>query len=181
METRILIADEDKAVRRMIARVLDVAGFWAVQAANWSELQAQLETAEMSLLLLDLELLEGGSELIRARAKRLFASVPVIGMTALPHQHQTARRWGLNFLMEKPLDLTLLLCWVQELLARSQTIDAPPAAEGDAVHRLLENRTTAVEPDSVPDGHSTIAERFIGGYVASQPSAARSARNHPDK
>ena len=129
MNKRILLADDDESVRKMVARVLNVAGFLAVQAASWSELQSQLEIAEPFLLLLDLDMIEGESELVRAQAERLFGKVPMIGMTALPHQQQTARRWRADFLMEKPLDLALLLFRVEELLAKAGKTGSRPGSK----------------------------------------------------
>lgn len=129
MEPRILIADEDGAVRRMIARVLDVAGFPAAQAANWSELRFQLEKGEAAVLLLDLDMLEREDKGRGTPGSRRFGGVPIIGMTALPHQHKTATRWGFDFLMEKPLDLGLLLHRVQELIAKKESTGSQSALE----------------------------------------------------
>jgi DNA-binding response OmpR family regulator len=53
--------------------------------------------------------------------------VPVIVITARPHQYQSAVDYGIDALMEKPLNLPLLLTTITDLLAESK---------GDRARRL---------------------------------------------
>jgi DNA-binding response OmpR family regulator len=47
--------------------------------------------------------------------------VPVIVITARPQQYEHAAELGIDALMEKPLDLPLLLATIADLLAESET------------------------------------------------------------
>ena len=126
MEATILIADDDASVRRMIARVLEMAGYRVVQAANWAETTAAHKEFDPSLLLLDLELLkpEHKSALAEMEMGTRVGRIPVIGLTAWPNQYARAGRWGLDIVMEKPLDLGCFLQVVYRLLARSRQPEA---------------------------------------------------------
>jgi two-component system response regulator VicR len=53
--------------------------------------------------------------------------VPVIVITARPHQYEQAVKLGIDALMEKPLNLPFLLATIAELLAES---------EGERLRRL---------------------------------------------
>jgi DNA-binding response OmpR family regulator len=117
MEIKILIADEDQSVRRMVARVLEIAGYVAIQVADWHEAAVRCKAVQPSLILLDLEMLPPGGWTVLREIRRDSGTVPVIGMTAWPNQYDLAVRWGIDAVMEKPLDLGFLLQTIQELLA----------------------------------------------------------------
>jgi len=126
MEATILIADDDESVRRMIARVLETAGYEAVQAANWFETVSRQTAVEPSLILLDLELLSREHAEILTAMNRRAGRTPVIGLAGWPDQRAEALRRGVDVVMEKPLDLGNLLETVHELLARGQPTETKP-------------------------------------------------------
>ena len=117
MKMNILVADEDGSVRRMVARVLEMAGYVAVQIADWHEVTARCKGIQPSLILLDLEMLPPAGWTVLRELRHDSSTVPVIGMTAWPNQYDVAVRWGIDALMVKPLDLGFLLQTIQELLA----------------------------------------------------------------
>ncbi len=126
MATTIIIAEEDGSVRRMVARVLETAGYLVVQASTWREAMARSSGApDASLLMVNLEMLpQAARGRFEPRAQG-FGGMPVIGITGWPDQFREAVRWGVDALMEKPLDLDLLLATIQQLLARSKPLTAP--------------------------------------------------------
>jgi len=128
MEIRILIADDDGSVRRMIARVLETAGYIAIQIADWHEAAVRCKAIQPSLILLDLEMLPPAGWGVLRDMRRDSGAVPVIGMTAWPNQYDIVVRWGLDALMEKPLDLGFLIQTIEELLS--------PSAQRPAKHQL---------------------------------------------
>jgi DNA-binding response OmpR family regulator len=115
MDTKILIADDDGSVRRMVARVLETAGYTAIQTATWRETVISCRTLRPSLVLLDLEMLPAAGWTVLRVIRRGSNPVPVIGFTAWADQHDTAIRWAVDVLMDKPLDLGFLLHTIKEL------------------------------------------------------------------
>ena len=101
----------------MVARVLETAGYIAIQIANWHEAAVRCKAIQPSLILVDLEMLPPAGWSALRDLRRDSGAVPVIGMTAWPNQYDVAVRWGIDALMEKPLDLGMLLQTMQELLS----------------------------------------------------------------
>ena len=116
MEIKVVIADDDGSVRRMVARVLETAGYIAIPIADWHEATVRCKAIRPSLLLLDLEMLPPGGWSVLRDIRLDTGAVPIIGMTAWPNQYDVAVRWGIDALMEKPLDLGVLLQTIQELV-----------------------------------------------------------------
>jgi len=119
MKQIILIADDDDSVRQTLARVLESENYRVVQARTGREAASQFLAAVPDLVLLDLNMPDkDGWEAFRVMS-RLEPLVPVIVITARPHQYATAIELGIDALMEKPLDLALLLAKIKGLLAES--------------------------------------------------------------
>jgi DNA-binding response OmpR family regulator len=120
MKKTILIADDDGSVRRMVARVLESSGYAVILGNTGGDAAVESNGSRPDLVLLDLKLpdREGWESL--ERDLNLDAAVPVIVMTAWPNQSEQAARRGVDALMEKPLDLPLLLQTVADLLVESQ-------------------------------------------------------------
>ena len=116
MNDRILLADDDLAVRKMVARVLESAGYEVLHADSGHEALAKFRSGKPQLVLLDLKMPDQeGWETFEA-ISRLNPLVPVIVITAWPNQYDQAVQRGIDALMEKPLDLALLLTAIQNLL-----------------------------------------------------------------
>jgi len=71
-------------------------------------------------VLLDLKMPEQDGWSVYELIERISALTPVILITALPEQHAHAVRLGIDALMEKPLDIPLLLRTIQRLLAEPE-------------------------------------------------------------
>jgi len=127
---KILVADDDASVRRMLARVLESAGYITVPASDGYEAVAKAHAAKPDLILLDLKMPgQGGWEAFE-QISRMAGLVPVIVITAWPGQYEQAVRLGIDALMEKPLDLPLLLQSIETLLCepeqeRTRRLTAP--------------------------------------------------------
>ncbi len=124
MKKVVLIADDDAAVRTMLGRFLESENFNVVFACNGRQAISEFLIMPYDLLLLDL-MLPGpdGWEVFNALSK-LHPMMPIIIMTALPHQQERAERAGVDALLEKPLDLPFLLQTIQEVLARHEPVRA---------------------------------------------------------
>ena len=120
----ILIADDDAAVRAMLGRFLESENFNVVFASDGRQAISEFLIKPYDLLLLDLTMPgPDGWEVFNALSK-LHPMMPIIIMTALPHQQERAERAGVDALLEKPMDLPLLLKTIREALARHEPVRA---------------------------------------------------------
>jgi two-component system, OmpR family, KDP operon response regulator KdpE len=118
MTKRILLVDEDEPVRAMIGRVLESAGYQVLGARNAREAMQLIELADPDLLLIECP--QAGAESVLDRLQRREPGVPVIATTRVPNGCEQWVQRGINALMDKPLDLPLLLDTVSVLLEESE-------------------------------------------------------------
>lgn len=121
MKKTILLADDDASIRTMVGRLLESEDYDVVLAGSGRETTSRFADDPPDLVLLDLNMPDkDGWEAFRV-ISGLDGSVPVIVITARPHQYDEAVRRRIDALMEKPLDLPLLLHAIQNLLAEPRT------------------------------------------------------------
>ena len=119
MKRRILIIDDDAAVRESVTRVLRRAGYQVVALADGKEAAQQFEQRKFDLVLLDLNLrFERGWDVFE-RLTSHQPWVPFIIITGMAGQFRSAQTAGAGALMEKPLDVPALLRTIEDLLAES--------------------------------------------------------------
>jgi DNA-binding response OmpR family regulator len=134
MQTRkILLADDDESVRRMVGRVLESEDYEVLLACNAEEAIKRTLTGAPDLVLLDLNMPGKDGWAAFELIDRIRPFVPVIVITARPNQYGYATQVGVDALMEKPLDLAILLTTIRDLLAES---------ERDRVKRLTDRSFT---------------------------------------
>jgi CheY-like chemotaxis protein len=116
---RILLADDDLGVREMLGRVLESEGYRVVFAKTGGEAVAQYRTDPPDLVLLDLNMpvMDGWAAFRLINAYDLMR--PVVVITARHNQYSQADELGADALMEKPLNLALLLETIRNLLAET--------------------------------------------------------------
>ena len=127
---RILLVDDDPGVREMLGRVLESEHYGVTYARSGREAAAKFASDPPDLVLLDLHMPErDGWSAFRfmSAAKPM---LPTIIITARPNQYQQAVVLGVDALMEKPLNLPILLEAIKALLtepeaARTQRLTAP--------------------------------------------------------
>ena len=127
----ILLADDDASVRETLGRVLELEHYEVVLAASAREAVAKFWSEPPDLVLLDLAMPDqNGWEAFDAM-HRVSPRVPILIITAAPHQAKRAALLGAVALMEKPLHLPRLLQIISDLLAdsvesrRARTTDQP--------------------------------------------------------
>jgi len=117
MSKTILLADDDASVRTMVGRVLESEGYNVIFATTGREAASQVPAGRPDLLLLDLNMPErDGWDAWHLMHSQL-PMLPVIVITARQHQYEQAVRMRIDALMEKPLNLPLLLQTINQLLA----------------------------------------------------------------
>ena len=127
---KILIVDDDTAIREALNKVLRTEGYETALAAHPDDAVSQFSAGDIDLVLLDLHLpTKSGWDLFEW-VTGTDPLVPVIIITGRADQCTLAAGAGVGALLEKPVDVDFLLKSVRDLLV--ETNDA-------RLHRLLGN------------------------------------------
>jgi len=121
VKKRILLVDDDPGIRELLGRVLESEHYEVALAGTGREAVAQFAAHPPDLVLLDLNMpdLDGWGAIDRITRTHPYTSVIVI--TARPKQYEQAVGMAVDALMEKPLDLPVLLDAIASLMAESET------------------------------------------------------------
>jgi two-component system nitrogen regulation response regulator GlnG len=148
---KILLADDDVSVRQTLGEVLRSEQYDVVMAASGREAAAKFIADVPDLVLLDLGMPDRDGWDAFDLMVRTHPSVPVIMITALSGQYRRAAELGVDALMEKPLDLPLLLETAHKYLAESDLRHARRTVRPDFKTVLLNRRTRGVSPAAPAD------------------------------
>src|ERR1041385_229978 len=118
---RVLVVEDDSAIRRGIVDALQFAGYETLQAANGTEGMAQALRASFDLLLLDLILPGQNGFAILKAAREARPTLPVIVLTARGEEADRVQglRLGADDYVVKPFSVRELLARVEAVLRRS--------------------------------------------------------------
>jgi putative nucleotidyltransferase with HDIG domain len=115
---RILIVDDEEAIREVVYSMLTMSGYECRQAASGVEALKILETQEFELLMSDLMMAEMDGKDLLARAKEKYPDMPVLMVTAV-HDISTAlealRNGAYDYLL-KPFEREQLLASARRAL-----------------------------------------------------------------
>jgi two-component system response regulator VicR len=141
MKKKILLADDDPGVRSTLRRVLETENYDVVTSGTGRETGAKFIEELPDLVLLDLSMPDRDGWEVFELINSTHPLVPVIIITAKPHQYNHAADLGVDAIMEKPLDLDCLLKTIATFLAES---------EDQRVHRLTrpDFHTVLLSPES---------------------------------
>jgi two-component system OmpR family response regulator len=120
MKKRILLSDDDAVVREMLGRVLEMEGYAVDFARTGRETVSKFLAQPADLVLLDLNMPEGDGWQAYNLINCAHPLVPVIVITARPQQYHNAADLGIDGLMEKPLNLPLLLATIKNFLSETE-------------------------------------------------------------
>ena len=118
---QILVIEDDEAIRQGIVDALEFDGYTTLEASQGNiGLKMALEK-EYDLILLDLVLPEMGGFEILQKVREVFATVPVIILTAKGEENDRVRglRMGSDDYVVKPFSVKELLARVDAVLRRS--------------------------------------------------------------
>jgi len=116
MTKRILLLDDDRSIRESLSKILRAENYEVVLAENGQEAIEKHGAQRIDLLILDLNMpgLNGWATLEWLAAVNPL--LPVIIITGRSYQRALAETAGADTLMEKPLDVPLLLQTIRELM-----------------------------------------------------------------
>ena len=119
MRKKILVVDDDTAVRESLMNALSYENFYPVGAENGDEAVCLVESEKPDLVLLDLNMPgKNGWEVFR-EITTAHPLLPVVVLTARANQLFTSLGAGVGALIEKPFDFLKLLEAVRELLSET--------------------------------------------------------------
>lgn len=132
MRSRILLVDDDPAVRRMLLRVLDEENYSVQAASTGAEALALAADGEFKLLLLDGDLPQEDTARLCEQLTGAHPDLPIIIMVRSNHSAASGST-GAGVCLEKPLDMEKLIRTVGELISGVEqppprAITPPPAA-----------------------------------------------------
>lgn len=168
MTKRILLADDDLGVRQMLKRVLELEHYVVVSAGSGWEAAAKFRANPPDLVLLDLNMPGKDGWEAFDLMNDTYPFVPVIVITARPQQYGRAVEVGVDALMEKPLDLPLLLAAIANLLAES---------ERDRVRRLTDRDFKTVFLSHPAEGGLTSKSKPFHGEESAAGESTRKKNN----
>lgn len=117
MKNRILIVDDDEQIRESLGKVLRTEGYEVMLAADGQEGIGIFDTRRIDLVLLDLNLPGNGGWEVFGALTSSNPFLPIIIITGREDQQDLAILAGVGTLMEKPLDVPLLVKTIAEMVA----------------------------------------------------------------
>lgn len=115
-KSKILLVDDNPAIRQILLRLLAEEDYLVQTAANGVEALALADATKFDLVLLDLNMpVKNGPETFKQLAIKN-PLLPVILITARPSQFPPALASGVGAVLEKPLDFVKLLNTIHKLL-----------------------------------------------------------------
>jgi DNA-binding response OmpR family regulator len=113
---RVLIVEDDDALRSLIGSALRDAGYAAVEAADGAAALAACEERDPDVVLLDLSLPRVGGQAFADAYRRGMGRAKIIVMTGADRGGEESARMHAAIFLSKPFDLEQLLVAVKRVL-----------------------------------------------------------------
>jgi two-component system phosphate regulon response regulator PhoB len=139
MPGRVLIVEDEQAIREMVCLALNQAGFECLEAADTNEAQKRLLSDLPDLILLDWMLpgISGIDYARKLRGEKLTRDVPIVMLTARTQEEDKVRGLdtGADDYITKPFSTRELIARIKALLRRTapQTADTRVEVDGLAL------------------------------------------------
>ena len=135
---RILIVDDDALVRASLAAVLHCEGYEVYGAEDGYAAIGSAIDHHPDLVLLDLNMPNMDGWVAFLKLENACPLVPVIVLTARPHQYKHAVKLGVDAFMEKPLNFPVMLRAIRKLTYESEDRHTRRITNPGFVTRLLQ-------------------------------------------
>ena len=124
LSSKILFVDDDKIAQMLVKQILLDIGYRVELASDGLEALEKLAQNDFDMILSDINMPKmNGYELTQTirSSQKSFRSIPIIGLTAVvvPEDLQRAKNYGMNDVMNKPINLNAL----------RKMLEKPPACE----------------------------------------------------
>ena|ERR1044071_519276 len=133
MSKRILLVDDERSIRDSLNKILGAEHYQVLLAGDGLEAIEKHGAERIDLLILDLNIpVQDGRDALEWLVETN-PLVPIVIITGRPNQRALAESAGASALMEKPLDIPLLLRTICQLLnepTESRTLRARNRAPG---------------------------------------------------
>src|SRR5437899_9666114 len=116
MTERILLVDDERSIRESLSKILRAENYQVVLAENGQEAIERHGAERIDLLLLDLNIPVKNGWATLEWLVEVNPPLPVVIITGRSNQRTLAETAGADALMEKPLDVPLLLQTIRELM-----------------------------------------------------------------
>jgi len=116
MNKKIMVLDDDEQIRQSLLKLLRAEGYEVVLASEGMDALDKLKRQSVDLLLLDLNLPNKSGWDVFEWITSTNPLLPIIIITGREKQSELAVAAGAGALMQKPLDVPLLLKTISELL-----------------------------------------------------------------
>jgi two-component system response regulator MprA len=116
MTKRILLVDDDRSIRESLSKILRAEDYEVVLGENSQEAMEKHGAGRIDLLILDLNMPVKNASATLEKLLEINPLLPVVIITGRSNQRALAEAAGADALMEKPLDVPLLLQTIRELL-----------------------------------------------------------------
>jgi DNA-binding response OmpR family regulator len=167
MNRKILLVDDERSIRDALSKVLRAEGYEIVLAENGQQAIEKHEAEHVDLLLLDIGLPVKDGWTALAWLSAVDRLLPVIIITGRWKQSERAAAARADVLMEKPLNVPMLLEIIRELLQE------PPEVRA----RRIEHRESNFR--HVPCDGREFCEQLKRGYITPYPSGEPSVPESP--
>ncbi|HEV2395193.1 MAG TPA: response regulator [Verrucomicrobiae bacterium] len=137
MTEKILVVDDEKSIREALNKVLRAENYEVLVAETGKDAVERCGTGRIDLLLLDLNLPGKNGWATLDWLAKVNPLLPVIIITGRANQRELAEKSRADALMEKPLDVPLLLQTIRELLAEPMEIRAQRSSRRSSSFRFL--------------------------------------------
>ncbi|MCX7089824.1 MAG: phosphate regulon transcriptional regulator PhoB [Methylococcales bacterium] len=147
---KILVVEDDDAIRGMLVMVLEQAGFVLISAADADKAQKALDTDLPDLILLDWMLpgISGVEWARRLKKDSIYRELPIILLTARGEEEDKVRglEVGADDYMTKPFSPKELVARIRAVLRRSGKMqDLGQVSQGDLVLDIAQHRLSIGE------------------------------------
>jgi len=137
MKGRILIVEDEDAIRQMVCLALSQAGYECVEAPDASAAQARIVAAPPDLILLDWMLpnVSGVDYARRLRQEKLTQDIPIIMLTARTEEDDKVRGLdsGVDDYITKPFSTRELIARIKALMRRTAPHQAEASVETEGL------------------------------------------------
>jgi two-component system KDP operon response regulator KdpE len=114
---RILVVEDEEAIRGLLRLALEAAGYEVVEAANGLEGLAIYHQTAIGLVITDLEMPVMDGVTMIAALRDAQAQIPVIVISGRQEQFHRVQAFGVQHIFQKPFCLQELLSTVHTLLS----------------------------------------------------------------